>query len=147
MILWTCSHQGLLSIRFPRQEFWSGLPWPSPVGLPHPGIKPRSPAWQTDSLPSEPPWLLNPERKSDLLCLHFSGSFRAETANREWQPLGSVCYHFKSQRGSLKSRCFTKNLMVQKCRELCSRGRSSKTGNRIRNWISWVTGLRWSCIF
>jgi len=39
---------------FPRQE-WSGLPFPSPEALPDPGIKPRSPALQANSLPSEPP--------------------------------------------------------------------------------------------
>ena len=39
---------------FPRQEYWSGLPCPPPGGLPHPGIKPRSPALQTSSLPTEP---------------------------------------------------------------------------------------------
>ena len=37
-----------------RQEYWSGLPFPSSGDLPDPGIKPRSPALQTDSLPSEP---------------------------------------------------------------------------------------------
>ena len=40
---------------FSRQEYWSGLPFPSPGDLPDPGIKPRSPALQADSLPSEPP--------------------------------------------------------------------------------------------
>ena len=43
--------QAPLSLRFPRQEYWSGLPFPSPGDLPDPGIKPRSPAWQVDSLP------------------------------------------------------------------------------------------------
>ena len=38
-----------------RQEYWSGLPFPSPVDLPNPGIKPRSPTLKTDSLPAEPP--------------------------------------------------------------------------------------------
>ena len=38
---------------FSRQEYWSGLPFPSPEDLPDPGIEPRSPAWQADSLPSE----------------------------------------------------------------------------------------------
>ena len=41
--------------RFSRQEYWSGLPFPSPGDLPDPGIKPESPALQADSLPSEPP--------------------------------------------------------------------------------------------
>ena len=39
---------------FPRQEYWSGLPFPSPGDLPDPGIKPGSPALQADSLPCEP---------------------------------------------------------------------------------------------
>ena len=40
---------------FSRQECWSGLPFPSPGGLPDPGIKPGSPTLQEDALPSEPP--------------------------------------------------------------------------------------------
>ena len=40
---------------FSRQEYWSGLPFPSPGDLPNPGIKPGSPAFQSASLPSEPP--------------------------------------------------------------------------------------------
>ena len=39
---------------FSRQEYWSGLPFSSPGGLPNPGIEPGSPALQADSLPSEP---------------------------------------------------------------------------------------------
>ena len=40
--LWTVAHQALLSTRFPRQEYWSGLPFPPPGDLPDPGIKPQS---------------------------------------------------------------------------------------------------------
>ena len=40
---------------FSRQEYWSGLPFPSPGDLPNPGIEPKSPALQADTLPSEPP--------------------------------------------------------------------------------------------
>ena len=40
---------------FSRQEYWSGLPFPSPRDLPDPGIEPRFPALQADALPSEPP--------------------------------------------------------------------------------------------
>ena len=40
---------------FSRQEYWSELPFPSPGDLPHPGIEPRSPALQADTLTSEPP--------------------------------------------------------------------------------------------
>ena len=40
---WTIAHQTPLSIEFSRQEYWSGLPFPSPRDLPHLGIKPTSP--------------------------------------------------------------------------------------------------------
>ena len=42
-------------MEFPRPEYWSGLPFPSPGDLPNPGIESRSPALQADSLLSEPP--------------------------------------------------------------------------------------------
>ena len=51
---WTVAHQAPLSMGFSRQEYWSGLPFPSPGDLPNPGIEPRSPALQADALPSEP---------------------------------------------------------------------------------------------
>ena len=51
---WTVAHQAPLSMGFPRQEYWSGLPFPSPGDPSNPGIKPASPALQADSLPSEP---------------------------------------------------------------------------------------------
>ena len=41
---WTVAHQALLSMGFPRQDYWSELPFPSPGELPDPGIKPKSPA-------------------------------------------------------------------------------------------------------
>ena len=50
---WTVAHQAPLSMGFPKQECWSGLPFPSPGNLPDPGIESRSPALQTDSLPTE----------------------------------------------------------------------------------------------
>ena len=46
--------QAPLSMGFSRQEHWSGLPFPSPGDLPYPGIEPRSPALQADSLPTDP---------------------------------------------------------------------------------------------
>ena len=47
---WTVACQAPPSIEFSRQEYWSGLPFPSPGDLPKPGIKPRSSALQADSL-------------------------------------------------------------------------------------------------
>ena len=54
-IPWTEEPDRLQSMGFSRQEYWSGLPFPSPGDLPDPGIEPRSPALQADSLPSDPP--------------------------------------------------------------------------------------------
>ena len=54
VIPWTVAHQAPPSMEFSRQEYWSGLPFPSPGNLPDPGVESRSPALQADSLPS---WL------------------------------------------------------------------------------------------
>ena len=56
--LWTVAHQDLLSMGFSRQEYWSGLPCPSPGDLPDPGIEPTSlmsPALAGEPLPLVPP--------------------------------------------------------------------------------------------
>ena len=50
---WTVAIQAPLSTGFSRQEYWSGLPFPSPRDLSNPEIEPRSPALQEDSLPTE----------------------------------------------------------------------------------------------
>ena len=52
---WAVPLQAPLSIGFSRQEYWSGLPFPFPGDLPDPGIEPRSPALQANSLPAELP--------------------------------------------------------------------------------------------
>ena len=54
MTPWTVACQAPLSMGFSRQEYWSGLPFPSPGDFPDPGIKLGSPALQADSLLSEP---------------------------------------------------------------------------------------------
>ena len=54
-IPWTVAHQTPLSMEFSWQEYWSGLPFPSPGDLPDPGIQLGSPTLQADFLPSEPP--------------------------------------------------------------------------------------------
>ena len=53
VIPWTVARQAPLSMEFSRQEYWSGLPCPPPVDPLNPGIEPRSPALQADSLPTE----------------------------------------------------------------------------------------------
>ena len=54
MTPWTVAYPATPSMGFSRQEYWSGLSFPSPGDLPEPGIKPRSPTLQADVLPSEP---------------------------------------------------------------------------------------------
>ena len=52
---WTGAYKAPPYMEFSRQEYWSGLPIPSPEDLPEPGIKPGSPSLEADTLPSEPP--------------------------------------------------------------------------------------------
>ena len=61
---WTVAFQAPLSMEFSRQEYWSGLLVPSPGDLLDPGIKPRSPALQADSLSSEPAGPVGPQDTS-----------------------------------------------------------------------------------
>ena len=55
MTPWAIARQAPLFMKFSRQEYWSGLPFPSPGDLPDLGIEPGSPALQADCLPSELP--------------------------------------------------------------------------------------------
>ena len=63
-----CSPSGSSVHEILQQEYWSGLPFSSPGDLPHPGIKPGSPALQADSLPSEPPGKPKQTIPLSLLC-------------------------------------------------------------------------------
>ena len=70
---WIAAHQAPLSMAFSRQEYWRGLPFPSPGDLPDPGIEPRSPTLQADALSSEPPG--KPTGKAQIqqiFCYNFS---------------------------------------------------------------------------
>ena len=72
---WTIAYQAPPSMGFSRQEYWSGLPFPSPGNLPNPGIEPRSPTLQTDALPSEPSGKSFYVKYMECLCnIHISGS-------------------------------------------------------------------------
>ena len=57
------AHLASLSMGFSSQEYWSGLPFPSPEDLPDSGIEPGSPALQEDSVPAELPEKLNEKKK------------------------------------------------------------------------------------
>ena len=63
----TVALQAPQSMRFPREEYWSELPCPPPGDLPKPGMEPRSPTLQADSLLSEPPG--KPTSSNFLSCL------------------------------------------------------------------------------
>ena len=72
---WTVAHQAPLSIRFSRQEYWSGLPCPPPGDLPNPGFKPTSPmapTLQADSLPRS--HLGKPTREQCISPTHSDGT-------------------------------------------------------------------------
>ena len=73
---WTVAHQAPLSVEFSRQEYWSGLPCPSPGDLPGPGVEPGSPALQADPLPSKPPG--KPRKGLDVVFVWVPGSYRGE---------------------------------------------------------------------
>ena len=101
---WTVAHQVSPSMGFSRQGYWSGLPFPSPGDLPHPGIEPRSPALQADALPSEPP---GKPRWARAGCNKISGSLSKENAcphsSRGWKseikkPLSLVCIRLSPPR-------------------------------------------------
>ena len=63
-------------MEFSREEYWSGLPFPSPGDLPNLGIKPGSPALQVDTLPSEPPGI--PDYLTCLLRNLYAGQEATE---------------------------------------------------------------------
>ena len=79
----TVACQASLSMGFSKQEYWSGLPFPTPGGLPDPGIEPRSPAMQAVSLPSEPPWK---PLSNSMVSPHPTDK---ETESREHGPAGA----------------------------------------------------------
>ena len=68
---WTIAYQAPPSMGFSRQEYWSGLPFPSPGDLPNPGIEPGSPAFQADALTSEPPESLGNKQKKKPFRITF----------------------------------------------------------------------------
>ena len=81
------AYQSPLSMGFSRQEYWSGLPFPSPGDLPDPGIEPRSPTLQADTLPSEPPMVhVQTDEKGvvGILCICFQGGVTTHTTQHVW---------------------------------------------------------------
>ena len=87
---WTVAHQAALSVDFSRQEYWSGLPFPSPGDLSHPGIEPRSPSRQADFLSAEPQGKLTEVRAGQQKRLSTEELMPSKCGAGEdsWEPLG-----------------------------------------------------------
>ena len=90
MTPWPVAHQAPPSIGFSRQEYWSGLPFPSPGNFPNPGIEPGSPALQANALTSEPPGKLVNKLHHAPASRHTkrgrlrAGALSASTAKRSY---------------------------------------------------------------
>ena len=87
---WTVAYQAPLSLGFSRQQYWSGLPFPSPGDLPNPGIKPRSPALQTDGLLSEPPGKSQISVRIDMKLIIVSISWNGQNYGKPSLPALSI---------------------------------------------------------
>ena len=105
-----CGHQAPPSMGFSRQEYWSGLPFPSPGNILRPGIKPTSPAMAGDSLPLSH---LGSPRLATLTPFWFS--FHAGKC--QTQTMETQCLPAKSSRLVVKIICKCKQ--KQNCREFC----------------------------
>ena len=94
--LWTVACWAALSVEFPRQEFWNGLPFPFPGGLPNPGIGPVPPAWQADSLPLS--HLGNPLNWIITTVLQRECSYPLNKAKNQLRQIDWLflrCWHFR----------------------------------------------------
>ena len=94
---WTVAYQAPLSMRFSRQEYWSGLPFPSPGDLPDPGIEPGFPALESDTLTSEPPGKPALHSSHTLVKLKILQARLQQYMNRE---LSDVQAGFRKGRGT-----------------------------------------------
>ena len=70
MTPWTVAYQAPTSMGLSRQEYWSGLPFPSPGDLPNPGIKPGSPAFQADACKTKG------QHDNSVLILNYSSGYK-----------------------------------------------------------------------
>ena len=105
---WTVAHQAPLSVEFSRPEYWSGYLFPSPEDLPNPGIEPRSPALQVDSLLSEPPG----KPKNTGVGSHslLRGIFPTQESNRGLLHYRQILYQLSYQGSLLR---FPKNHVIR----------------------------------
>ena len=87
--------RGPLSMEFSRQEYWNGLPFPSPEDLPDPGIEHRSPTLQADSLPAEPQGKLKDTGVGSLSLLQWI--FQTQESNRGLLHCRQILYQLSYQ--------------------------------------------------
>ena len=80
---WTVAYQAPKSVEFSRQEYWSGLPFPSPGDFLKPGIEPRSPALQADALLSEPLGKPNENPSNLFFLILWQNSFPGGSVVKE----------------------------------------------------------------
>ena len=86
---WTVAYQAPPSMGFSRQEYWSGLPFPSPGDLPNPGIDPGSPTLRADALLSEPPGKTQRRANTGRGLPFLGGTARAVLGWLCPQPIGA----------------------------------------------------------
>ena len=79
---WTVACSAPLTTGYSRQEYWSGLPFPSPGDLPDPGIEPRSPAMEADALTSEPPRMKQKNKKVTRSMIQSKSNKNAKFGER-----------------------------------------------------------------
>ena len=89
---WTAARQAPLSMNFSSQEHWSGLPFPSPVDLPGPGIESVSPALQADSFITEAPGKTNKSRNCYLGKLEVISTSISHFCVSTQRPYHSACF-------------------------------------------------------
>ena len=96
---WIVAHQAPLCMELSRKEYWNGQPFPSPVYLPKPGIKPGFPTLQAESLPSEPlgskSWLSNKATSSGNVREKEAG---VAYATKKQEEILGQCYCFLKMR-------------------------------------------------
>ena len=117
---WTVAHQFPLSTGFPKQEEQSGLPFSSPGDPLNPGIKPRSPALQADSLPSELP---GKPKNTGMVSLSFlQGIFLMQESNWGLLHCRQILYQLRYQGSPLRSCTHTNlvsnSILLKLCRRL-----------------------------
>ena len=108
-----CSPPGLSVHGFSRQEYWSGLPCLPPGNLPHPGIEPRSPSLQANSLLSEPPRKLR--RILEWVAYPFS---RGSSVPKNWIRVFCIAGRFFTRWATREASVKVRDLLHQSCESL-----------------------------